>query len=110
MIAFKFEDVRFALEPKTAFYDWLYVNAIFPHREWLTRLSRYQGFTDIEFNPDVRSIVSTVMCLVRGAECKNVLEDALGSPEAFIDIITSHSYQPHLRRTDERAQTEFFKS
>jgi hypothetical protein len=33
-------------------YDWLYINAIYPHREWLVRLNRYAGFTDIEFNPE----------------------------------------------------------
>jgi hypothetical protein len=52
LIAFDFEGITFPLEPRTAFYDWLYVNAIYPHREWLVRLNRYAGFTDIEFNPE----------------------------------------------------------
>jgi hypothetical protein len=55
LVGFKFDNLSFPLEPKTAFYDWLYINAIFPHREWLKRLYRYAGYTDIEFNP-ARSI------------------------------------------------------
>lgn len=51
LIAFVFDGFRFALEPKTSFYDWLYINAIFPYRDWLARLDRYAGLTDIEFNP-----------------------------------------------------------
>ena len=55
LIRFEFDGVVFEREPKTAFYDWLYLNAVFPYREWLERLSGYKGFTDIEFNPS-RSI------------------------------------------------------
>jgi len=56
IIAFEFDGIRFPNEPKTAFYDWVYVNAIFEHREWLrSRLPKYAAFTDIEFNPE-RSI------------------------------------------------------
>lgn len=32
LVGFMFDGFRFEPEPKTAFYDWLYVNAIFPHR------------------------------------------------------------------------------
>ncbi len=53
LVGFKFGDLPFfPLEPKTAFYDWLYINALFKHREWLKRLKRYAGYTDIEFNPN----------------------------------------------------------
>lgn len=51
LVGFEFEKIRFPIEPRTVFYDWLYINAILPHREWLTRLYVYAGFTDIEFNP-----------------------------------------------------------
>ncbi|SRR6266436_4700895 len=96
LVAFQFENVSFPLEPKTAFYDWLYVNAIFPHREWLARLSRYAGFTDIEFNPE-----RSVNCQARSCAlfvalmAKNLLEDAVESPEAFIELISRYSYRPN---------------
>jgi hypothetical protein len=37
LIGFEFEEFSFPITPKTAFYDWLYITAIFPHREWLSR-------------------------------------------------------------------------
>src|SRR5260370_36524005 len=101
LVGFQFENVSFPLEPKTAFYDWLYVNAIFPHREWLSRLRRYAGFTDIEFNPE-----RSINCQARSCALfvalltKNLLEGAVESPEAFIYLISHCSYrsnQPEAR-------------
>jgi hypothetical protein len=38
------------------FYDWLYLSALYEHREGLrNHIFHYAGFTDIEFNPE-RSI------------------------------------------------------
>jgi hypothetical protein len=50
LVGFRFESLEFPLLPKTAFYEWLYICAIYPHREFLRRLHAYAGFTDIEFN------------------------------------------------------------
>ncbi len=101
IVSFEFDGVRFPTEPKTAFYDWLYINAIYPHREWLTRLERYAGFTDIEFNPErsvncqARSCALFVSLMSRG-----LLDRAVESPQAFIATLTEHSYEP---RQAERA-------
>src|SRR6267378_7565634 len=43
LTGFRFDGFSFPLEPKTIFYDWLYINAIYPHREWLERLYKYAG-------------------------------------------------------------------
>ena len=85
IISFHFDGMDFPIEPKTAFYDWLYSRAVFPHREWLRRLDQYAGFTDIEFNPkrsvncQARSIAIFVSMLKRGT-----LETAHTSPERFV--------------------------
>jgi len=39
------------LEPKTAFYDWLYIQALLQNNDLSSKLENYAGFTDIEFNP-----------------------------------------------------------
>ena len=39
------------LEPKTVFYDWLYLLALIQNSKLSDQLSSYSGFTDIEFNP-----------------------------------------------------------
>ena len=105
LIAFDFEGITFPLEPRTAFYDWLYVNAIYPHREWLMRLNRYAGFTDIEFNPE-----RSVNCQARSCAlfvslmAKGLLETAVESPEAFMAMITEHRYRPRqVERGGQRA-------
>jgi hypothetical protein len=108
IVSFQFDGTRFPTEPRTAFYDWLYINAIYPHHEWLTRLNRYAGFTDIEFNPErsvncqARSCALFVSLMANG-----LLERAVESPEAFIGILVEHSYRP---RQAERAGQHAFAS
>lgn len=100
LLEFRFGDISFRTEPKTAFYDWLYVSAIFPHREWLERLTRYAGFTDIEFNPErsincqARSCALFVALMQRKA-----LSEAVESPEAFMHYLSSESYRPQLKHS-----------
>lgn len=55
LIDFEFLGEKFPLSPKNAFYDWLYIRTLFPHRLWISGKVSYQGYTDIEFNP-VKSI------------------------------------------------------
>lgn len=92
IVAFRFDGMDFPSEPKTAFYDWLYSRAIFPHREWLKRLEQYAGFTDIEFNPEkslncqARSCAIFVSMMKRG-----ILERAQQSPEQFIAALKPSS-------------------
>jgi len=93
IVGFHFDGLKFPLEPKTVFYDWLYINAIFPHREWLrTRLCRYAGFTDIEFNPSRSINCQARSCALFAAlMAKNLLERAVESPKAFIELVSEHS-------------------
>lgn len=92
IVAFHFNGLDFPTEPKTAFYDWLYISAIFPHRVFLRRLEDYLGFTDIEFNPSksvncqARSCATFVAMARRG-----VLEGALQSPESFVATLRPDS-------------------
>lgn len=97
LVAFSFNGVHFPLLPKTAFYDWLYIQAIFPHRDYLSRLHTYAGFTDIEFNPQ-----KSINCQARSCamfvslDNHGLLVASQESPEAFIDILLPDSIQqPH---------------
>jgi hypothetical protein len=51
LVGFQFKENQFPLFPKNAFYDWLYINSIFPHEDWIIANVVFDGFTDIEFNP-----------------------------------------------------------
>ena len=91
VLSFEFAGLRFPSEPKTAFYDWLYVSAIFEHREWLrSRLPRFAGFSDIEFNPERSINCQAHSCaLFTALLVSGRLEAAIASPQAFIETVSS---------------------
>ena len=88
LVGFAFGEQRFPLEPKTAFYDWLYISAIFPRREALAPLSQYAGFTDIEFNPDRSINCQARSCALFVALTKaRLLDEAMSSATAFVGLL-----------------------
>jgi hypothetical protein len=89
LAGFVFEGRRFPLEPKTAFYDWLYISAIFPQREPLVSLCQYTGFTDIEFNP-ARSINCQARACALFVALANgqLLDQAMSSEAAFVRLLS----------------------
>ena len=109
IVAFEFDGETFPTEPRTAFYDWLYINAIYPHREWLTRLQQYAAFSDIEFNPkrsvncQARSCALFVALMTKG-----MLDSAIESPYAFVETLVAHAYRP--RRGEHTGQHTFPES
>ena len=48
---FTFEGFDWPIEPKTVFYDWLYLKALDQSVGLTKKLLGYDAFTDIEFNP-----------------------------------------------------------
>ena len=55
LVKFRFFGVDWPLVPRTAFYDWLYINALHKQRDLAEQVLTYRGFSDIAFNPE-RSI------------------------------------------------------
>lgn len=51
LISFRFLNKDYPIEPKTLFYDWLYINVLEKNKELHKDLFQYNCFTDIEFNP-----------------------------------------------------------
>ena len=98
LVAFEFDDTRWPLEPKTVFYDWLYVSCIYPGRDRAQELLQYGGFSDIEFNParsincQARSVALFLSLMQRGE-----LGEAAKSPSEFLKIIRISAYRPDLR-------------
>lgn len=50
---FIFNGISFPLEPKTYFYNWLYINALMRNKKLIQEILDYgyNAFTDIEYNP-----------------------------------------------------------
>ena len=102
LIGFCFEGIDFPLEPKTAFYDWLYCSFLWDHREWAKKLYEYAGFTDIEFSPERSINCQARSCALLVTLLKNDwIDEAVSSPGAFIKLLSSRDYRPdHLRRAE----------
>ena len=49
---FCYEGKTFPLNPQTLFYDYLYLNALLENEKLAEIILQYDGFTDIEFNPN----------------------------------------------------------
>ena len=102
LIAFNFCGEEFPTEPKTAFYDWLYMNALYQKKTDLVKeLETYQGFSDIVFNPN-----RSINCQARAAALfvslsKNGLidEQILQDTDRYLEIITDKAQPPSTQPT-----------
>ena len=85
---FLFFGISWQLEPKTAFYDWVYLNSLRKNQWAIERLDDYDAFTDIEFNPQ-KSINCQAysVALFKSLNHRGLLTDALQSQEAFLEIV-----------------------
>jgi len=88
LVEFSFFGETWPLEPQTAFYDWLYLNALQKNRQAVTGLDEFDAFTDIEFNPK-KSINCQAysVALFKSLLGRGLLKDALDSKDAFLNIM-----------------------
>jgi hypothetical protein len=80
LVGFDFFGEKFTLEPKTAFYDWLYLRALCTHKNLSTSIMVYKGFSDIAFNPE-----KSINCQARSAALFVALENAGINIKKIID-------------------------
>lgn len=88
LTGFRFFGTDWGLEPQTAFYDWLYINALKKQSNVTEQLLEYSAFIDIEFIPE-RSIncqaYSVALYISLHKRC--LLEEATSSKEAFLRTV-----------------------
>lgn len=87
LIAFRYNNRDWPLNPQTVFYDWLYLSALRQNPSLSERLLKYNGFSDIEFNPE-RSIncQAASAALYKSLTERDLIDVALSSPDEFIKI------------------------
>lgn len=97
LTGFTFQNMNWELEPKTAFYDWLYLHAVNRDPELRDELTSYNGFTDIEFNPERSINCQARSCaLYVSLHRRGVLDAVIKNRDQFMDILNRDSfYQPH---------------
>lgn len=92
LIAFRFEDEIYPLVPKTAFYDWIYINALYPRTEFRQMVGRYAGFSDIEFNPERSLNCQARTCATfLSLERRDLIDVAIESFGSFRGILEGSS-------------------
>lgn len=89
IIGFEFEGSFWTNEPKTAFYDYLYIKTLYSnYRDILNELTKFDAFSDIEFNPKKSVNCQARTCAVLVSLYRlDLLEKALNSKEDFINIV-----------------------
>ena len=92
LIAFKFFDYIFPLEPKTYFYDWLYINALNANSNLKNEILKYDSFTDIEFNPK-KSLTcqAKAAAVFVGLSRAEIIDDSLNNEKNFLKIVYQNS-------------------
>ena len=88
LISFCFSGELFPLEPRTCFYNWLYLSALHQHPELTEPLMEYTAFTDIAFNPQKSINCQACAAAVYVSLRRNgLVEKALSDPQSFRDIV-----------------------
>ena len=86
--SFRFGTDVWALEPKSAFYDWLYLRALSGRADLCGEVIRYRGFTDIEFNPEKSINCQTrSVALFVGLSSRGIINEALKGHESFLSVL-----------------------
>lgn len=86
---FTFYGLDWELQPRTAFYDWLYINALHKHPALAEQVLAYRAFSDIAFNPE-RSIncQAYAAALYVALHDRGLLNpDVLKDQEAYLSVI-----------------------
>lgn len=87
---FVHEKFEWPLEPKTAFYDYIYVKAVIENFGYELNLKEYQWFTDIVFNPN-----KSINCQARSIALYKLLQsekqfEVLDNREMWLDFHAKH--------------------
>ena len=105
LVAFNFCGEDFPTEPKTAFYDWLYITALYQKKKDLMQeLEIFQGFSDIVFNPN-----RSLNCQARAAALfvslsKNGLIDKqiFKNKDYYIALLNGNEQFPSTEQTPQQ--------
>lgn len=105
LVHFQRNNIRWQLEPKTVFYDWIYLNALYQNKSLTDAVMQYEAFTDIEFNPKKSyNCQAYSVALFVSLNKKGLLKHALSSPDTFKELLKKQE-ENHLER--QLQQTEF---
>ena len=75
------------VNPISAYYNWIYLNALMQYPEYHEPLFKYDAFTDIEFNPkkslNCQAYATALFCSLYK---NNLLEEIMKTPQDFLSL------------------------
>ena len=95
LTGFRFGTEDWPLDPKSAFYDWLYIRAVLEHPqsdEIISGLQEHDAFTDIEFNPKKSFNCQARSCALLVALTMRSALDQTRTREGFLGILEEFGY------------------
>nr|WP_155840108.1 hypothetical protein [Hyphomonas jannaschiana] len=96
---FSFKGQRYENLPFHAFYDWLFLRALAEHKLFLSeRLSRFDAFSDIEFNPSKSINTQARSVAIIATLIKRDQLDACASDFDF--------FRAHLEKIEKKTSTQ----
>ena len=88
LLNFSCNGMDWPLDPPSAFYDWVYMNALHLHPTLVGSALSFRAFTDIEFNPKKQvNCQAYSVALYVALETGGLLEEALSSPSSYLDLM-----------------------
>lgn len=104
LLKFVFYGREWDLLPRTAFYDWLYINALNASPQYHEELSQYEAFTDIEFNPE-KSINCQANAIAMFVSIKQKgLLDQVKNQDIFLKLYKMYESQKKYPTIDDKSQ------
>ena len=81
------------IEPKEAFYSWLYLKGLGDNKSIEKELIKFKAFIDIEFNPKKSINCQARACAMYVSLKKmNIFEHALKNKKSFLSIFKNHQF------------------
>lgn len=108
LLGFNFYGNVWELEPVTAFYDWLYINALNQNKKYHDELLSYQAFTDIEFNPKKSINCQAYSVAMFVSLYKNNMLDVLKDKQAFINLYKQYQISNTIKEHKELKELSLF--
>lgn len=88
LVGFEMFGATFPLEPKTYFYNWIYLKALHQHPDLAKKIAEYDAFTDIFFNNQKAVNCQAQACSIYVSLLrKGILEETLANRESFLKNI-----------------------
>lgn len=108
IVKFHFFGVDWPLLPRTAFYDWLYINALHKHPELTQQVLRYGAFSDIAFNPErsvnCQAYAAALYVSLRGRGL--LTDELLKDQQTYLSVINTGSVSNAHEDTEAQARFE----